>query len=73
MIHRTTLRNAAAALAAAALLLAAAGTADAARVNRSPTAGVSTAKPVHASPNWGGGLYRYGWCYWHPYACAYRR
>lgn len=73
MIHRKTIRNVSAALAAAALLLAGASTADAARVNRSPTAGVSTAQPGHASPNWGGGWYRYGWCYWHPYACAYRR
>lgn len=22
---------------------------------------------------WGGGWYRPGWCYWHPYACSYRR
>jgi Spy/CpxP family protein refolding chaperone len=73
MIDRNIRRTVSAALAAAGLLLAAAGTADAARVNRSPTAGVSTAQPGHASPNWGGGWYRYGWCYWHPYACAYRR
>jgi ABC-type sugar transport system substrate-binding protein len=69
MIHRKTLRNVSAALAAA-LLLAGASTADAARVNRSPTAGVSTTQQGHPSPNWGS--YGRGWCYWHPYSCHYR-
>ena len=75
MIDRSTLRTFSAALAAVALLLAAAGTADAARVNRSPAAGTTTAattttKPGQAAPNYGG--YGRGWCYWHPYRCYYR-
>jgi carbohydrate-selective porin OprB len=66
MIDRKANRTVTAALAAAALLLAAVGAANAAHVIRSPTAGVSTAQPGHASPNYG---YGRGWCYWHPYAC----
>jgi hypothetical protein len=54
---------------AAALMLTAATAADAAHVSRGPTAGMSTAQPSHASPNWG---YGRGWCYWHPRACSYR-
>ncbi len=71
MIDRNILRAISAALAAAVLSLAAAGSADAARVNRSPNAGTTTTKQGQSAPHWGGGGYR--WCYWHPYVCAHRR
>jgi predicted secreted hydrolase len=69
MFDRKTNRALEAALAAAVLLLAAAGVANAAHAVRSPTTGVSTTLPGHASPHYG---YGRGWCYWHPYACYYR-
>jgi hypothetical protein len=53
--------------AAFATLLTGSESADAARVNRTPTAGTTTRMPGQSAPNYWG--YGRGWCYWHPYVC----
>jgi hypothetical protein len=61
----------AAAVATAAVLLSATGGAQAA--SRGPSGGGFApikAAPAYRGYGWG---YGRGWCYWHPYACAYRR
>jgi hypothetical protein len=79
----STIRIAAAVAIAAVLLSAATGAQAASRgpsgrgaaTISHPVAAPTQAVPTRGSGglNWGGRRYGYGWCYWHPYACSYRR